>query len=461
MNVAIVGGGLAGLSAACELADLGHTVTIFERRPWCGGKTYSHEDDETGEEVDNGQHIYMACTTAYIDFLRKIGTAGLVKRQKRLRVRVFDAAGRLSELRASALPPPLHLGWSFFRYRHLGLRAKARIARALVAATALTEAERLALHSVTLGHWLRELGQDDGTIRAFWDFMLIPTINARADDSSAADALFVLRHGFLHSNTNAAIGVSTVGLSKLQVDPAIHYIEARGGTVRTGTTVDQIAVEDGRAVGVRVAGALEPFDGVVCALPAKQSLQVLPPDLEQGGILDALAAVETAPIVNLHCWFDRRVAGYPFAAYVGNELQWVFNRGLLDREPQRAQHRIVISLSAAQPYMQLTKRELEERFMPQIRAAVPGAAEASLLRFAAIKEPEATFVPAPGLRRVDAVTSVPGLVLAGAHTNTGWPATMESAIRSGRSASEALAVHFSAVEPSLHRRQEVSAWESP
>jgi predicted NAD/FAD-dependent oxidoreductase len=194
------------------------------------------------------------------------------------------------------------------------------------------------------------------------------------------------------------------------------------------------------------------FDAVVCAVPARQSLDVLPLEIVESKIGERLRAVQSAPIVNLHAWFDRPVAEFPFAAFTGNELQWVFNRDRLDVRPRSSpgMHHIVVSLSAAAEYMPLTKRELEERFVPQIRAALPAARSAALVRFQAIKEPEATFVPAPGLERAGPETPVAGLVLAGAHTATGWPATMESAVRSGRSASMALAVDFQTSELALH-----------
>ena len=437
MRVAVVGGGLAGLSAACELVDRGHQPTIFERRPWLGGKTYSFVDRETGDEVDNGQHVFMQCTTAYTDFLRKIGTLHLCRRQRRLSVPVFDRDGRRSTLRASRLPAPLHLGWSFLGYRHIPMSLKPGIARTLLKAARMSEAERAALHGRSLGDWLRGQGQGEDAIRDFWNFMLVPTLNATAGECSAADALFVLREGFLRSNRAAAIGVSRVGLSRLHVEPAVEYVQARGGCTRPGTTVRSIRFEGGIAAGVALENAPdESFDAVVCAVPPRQALALTPEDTATHR---DLKEITMAPIVNLHLWFDRPIASFSLAAFVGNELQWAFNRDRLDSDAAgRATHRLVVSLSAASPFMAMTRKELREHFLPQMHRAVPGTAAARLVHFLAIKEPEATFVPAPGLNRPATKTSWPNLVLAGTFTDTGWPATMESAVRSGSEAARTL-----------------------
>ncbi|MCA9828966.1 MAG: hydroxysqualene dehydroxylase HpnE [Dehalococcoidia bacterium] len=448
MNIAVIGGGLAGLAAACELVDLGHRPTIFERRPWAGGKTYSYVDRETGDEVDNGQHVFMQCTTAYTDFLRKLGTLGLCRRQRRLSVPVFNRDGSRSTLRASGLPAPLHLGWSFLRYKHIAASIKPGIARTLLKAARMSEQERASLHERSLGDWLRENGQGGVAIRDFWDFMLVPTLNASSEESSAADALFVLREGFLRSNHTAAIGVARCGLTRLHVDPAVAYFTARGGSIRTGTTVTGLRVRDGRITGLRVEGAQEEdFDAVVCAVPPTQAASLLSQD---GFDFSALRAIEMAPIINLHLWFDRPVADFSLAAFVGNELQWAFNRDRIDPGlPGSQKHRLVVSLSAASPYMGLTRKELRERFLPQLHRAIPGTAEARLVHFLAIKEPEATFVPSPGLHRPTTQTAWPDLVLAGTFTDTGWPATMESAVRSGQAAARTL---DEALAPGPHQR---------
>jgi squalene-associated FAD-dependent desaturase len=443
MRIAVLGAGLAGLSAACELCDLGHEVVVFEKRPFAGGKTYSHIDRETGEAVDNGQHVFMACTTAYTDFLRKLGTLGLARRQKRLKVRVFDGDGRESKLWAQRLPAPLHLGISFARYRHLAWADKVRVGRLLLQVFRMRENERRALAHVPFDLWLRGHGQADAVIATFWDFMLVPTLNCRSEAASTADALFVLREGFLKSSRSAAIGVAAAGLSELHVDPAIRYIEQHGGEVRTKAGITSIRTEDGAVTAVETAdGSVEQFDGVVCALPHEEVAGILPMEFAAQAPFAGLASIPTAPIINLHLWFDRPVAEFSFAAFIGSELQWVFNRERIERNAKAGDHHLVVSLSAAEPYMELSKQQLQERFLPQLRAALPAARAAELLKFVAIKEPRATFVPAPGLERPGPLTPIRNFALAGAYTATGWPATMESAVRSGTAAGQALHATF-------------------
>ncbi len=440
MKVAVIGAGLAGLAAGCELADLGHTVTLFERRPWAGGKTYSFTDHETGEQVDNGQHVFMGCTTAYARFLRKLGTHNLTRRQRRLRVEVYNARGQRSVLAAQPWKSPLHLTLSFATYRHISTADKARIARLLLQVQRMHPLAREELRGVLFADWLRGHGQSASAIRDFWDFMLIPTLNCRSDASSAADALFVLQEGFLKSAEACALGIPAVGLSELQVAPAIRYIESRGGSVRLSTTVERVVTEGSRVAGVATAGGQEPFDACVVAVPHTRVAGLLPEAWAIREPFAGLAAIPVSPIINLHMWFDAPLAPFSFAAFVGNELQWVFNRSRLDRRPAAREH-LVISLSAAEAYMELDRRELQERFLPQLLRALPGhTGQARLVKFAAIKEPGATFVPAPDLRRPPPTTEIENLVLAGAYTGTGWPATMESAVRSGVAAARDLDV---------------------
>ncbi|MFN0095425.1 MAG: hydroxysqualene dehydroxylase HpnE [Dehalococcoidia bacterium] len=430
MKVVVVGAGLAGLSAACELSDLGHRVTVLESRPWVGGKAYAVESALGWR--DNGQHVFMGCTTAYAGFLQKLGTFGLTYRQHLLRVPVFDGDGRESQIAAAALPAPLHLGGSFLRYRHLGAREKLQAGRLLLAIW--RGGERLQGHArgQVFAAWLAERGQAPSTIERFWDFLIVPTMNCRAAVVDAGDALFVIRHGFLEHRSHAALGVSRAPLSQLHGDPAVRYIEARGGAVRVRARGAEVLWAGDAASGVRLTtGEGVAAEAVVLAVANESLAEAAGPSLATLPYIQAAASLPTAPIVNLHVAFDRPVARWPFAAFAGSPLQWAFNRDVLDLADAPRDHRLVISLSDATSATSMTPTALRAMFEPLLRRAIPGCAGATIVRWDVTKEPHATFIPAPGLSRPGNETPIAGLFLAGAYTDTGWPATMESAVRSG------------------------------
>lgn len=441
MRVAVVGAGLAGLVAACELAERGCQVTLFERRPWAGGKAYAFRDRETGEWVDNGQHVFLTCTSAYTAWLRRLGTLSLTHRQSRLRLRVYDGAGRRADLCTAPLPSPLHLAPALLSYRHLGAFDKLRVARAMHRAARVTEAERLALDGITFAAWLHRTGQREPLIRGFWDMFIVPTLNCRSDEASAAAALFVVREGLLRSSRSSAIGLPRVALSQLHVEPALRRIERHGGEVRLGCGVAQFAVRAGQVEALVLAsGERATFDAYVSALPHRQLLEALPAEARRAPPFAAISQLATAPIVNLHLWFDRPVAPFDFATVLGEEPLWIFNRTRIADADRRAGEHLVISLSAAQAWMPLTKQQVQARVLSQIAAALPATRRAAVRRALLLKEPEATFVPAPGTAacRPGPETPLTHLFLAGAWTATGWPATMESAVRSGLAAAEAV-----------------------
>ena len=440
MKVGIIGAGLAGLAAGLELADLGHEVEVLERRPRAGGATYSFRDDKTGGEVDNGQHLFMACTTAYQAFLERLGTLHLTYRQERLHVPVFDRDGRRSDLWSSNLPFGLHLAPALLRYRHLTWRQKVQIGRAFLALRFLQVHKRGRLEDITFEEWLRERGQSPDTIREFWDFLVIPTLNCRADQASASQAIFVLEEGFQKNPRAAALAVPAVGLSTLHVEPAIRAIEERGGTVSLRTAIVGIEVEDGRVAGLTPRGGeRRTFDAYVGAIAPWRLLAILPEEVQGEEPFADLARFRPAPIFNLHLWFDRPVADFPFAAFIGSEVQWAFNRSHVGGEDESGAQHLVLSVSAPPgEIFPLPREELCARLLPQLRRALPAAREARLVHYRVMKEPEATFVPAPGLSRPGPRTPIPNLFLAGSYTDTGWPATMESAVRSGLAAAAAV-----------------------
>ncbi len=420
-RVVVCGGGLAGIAAACEAALRGARVTLVERRPFLGGKAFSFPDPDAGVEIDNGQHVFLGCCTAYIALLRLLGTYDRTRLQPALDVAVRDRDGRTGSLRAGRLPAPAHLGPSFAAYPHLSAREKAAALRALLALGALRDEARGRLDAVAFADWLADHGQGPGAIARFWDLIVLPTCNDRSDRVSAALAAFVFREGFLRTRTGSAIGWSTVGLTRL-VDPAARrFLEARGGRVLCGRAVAE-AGADGVLLG---DGERLPADGVVLALPPSRVREVAP------GALAGDPGLGSSPIVNVHLWYDRAVMDEPFVAVLDSPAQWVFNRTAMAGLPGPGQH-LAVSVSGARQEVTRGKPELIAQFTQELARLLPRAGAARVRRATVVKEPEATFAAAPGqaARRPGPLTSA-GVLLAGAWTDTGWPATMEGAVRSG------------------------------
>ena len=416
------GGGLAGVAAAVEAAGRGAEVTLVERRPFLGGKAYSFTEPETGREVDNGQHVFLGCCPAYMGLLRLLGTIGSTSLQARLDVPVRDRAGRRGALRAAPLPAPFHLGISFAAYPHLSAAEKAGAARALAALAAMPARARARIDGVSFAGWLADRGQSPAAVRRFWDLIVLPTCNDRSDRVSAALAAFVFRRGFLETTRGSAIGWSRVGLTRL-VDPSARaFLRARGGRVIAGATV----AEAGPG-GVTLAdGASLAADAVVLALSPQRVRAVAPAALAED------PGLGSSPIVNVHVWYDRPVMDEPFTAIVDSPAQWVFNRTAMGGG-DGSTHHIAVSISGARDEIDVPRAELAETMRAELEGLFPRARTARVLASAVVKEPQATFAAAPGqaARRPGPATPLERVALAGAWTATGWPATMEGAVRSG------------------------------
>ncbi|MBB4895319.1 squalene-associated FAD-dependent desaturase [Streptomyces olivoverticillatus] len=439
----VIGGGLAGITAGLELADAGLRVTLLEGRPRLGGLAFSFRRGEL--TVDNGQHVYLRCCTAYQWFLERIGSQHLAPLQDRLNVPVLDVGHRsgrprLGRLRRTALPVPLHLAASLATYPHLSLAERAKVGRAAIALRGLDPADP-ALDGTDFATWLHRRGQSPRTIEALWDLVGVATLNATADQSSLGLAAMVFKTGLLSEPGAADIGWAHVPLGELHDTRARAALDAAGvhTALRTRATAISRAA-DGRwhvdtEAGPGSAGRLE-ADAVVLALPQRETHALLP-----DGALDEpdrLLGIGTAPILNLHVVYDRKVLRQPFFAALGSPVQWVFDRtessGLAARDGS-AQY-LAVSQSAAQDDIDRPVAELRERYLPELQRLLPAARRADVKDFFVTRERTATFAPAPGVGRLrpDAPTNAPGLYLAGAWTATGWPATMESAVRSGLNA---------------------------
>ncbi len=421
-HVVVVGGGLAGIAAAVEAAARGARVTLVERRPFLGGKAFSFTEPRTGVEIDNGQHVHLGCCTAYMALLDRLGSRPLTHLQPALRIDVRDRAGAHGVLTAARLPPPLHMGPSFSRFGLLSKRERTHALRALLVIAGLGATGRSRLDDVAFGDWLRDHGQGDAALERFWDLIVLPTCNARSDRVSAALAMFVLTEGLMRTRRGGAIGWSLTGLSHLVDAPTRWHLRKRGGEVMTDTVVTAatgtgVLLDDGREIAA---------DLVVLAVPPGRARAIAP---------DAVPVdpdLGVSPIVNVHLWYDRPVLEQPILAVVDSPVQWIFDRTAITGEGAPGQH-LALSISEAHDEMGVPRPVLAAQMDREVRDLLPAAVGAELCEWAVVKDARATFAPSPGQasRRPGPTTPVPGLALAGAWTATGWPATMEGAVRSG------------------------------
>lgn len=432
----VVGGGLAGITAALRLADEGVRVTLLEGRPRLGGLAFSFQ--RGGLTVDNGQHVHLRCCTAYQWFLNRVGGAHLAPVQNRLDVPVLDAdrpAGRrLGRLRRAALPVPLHLAASLATYPHLTLGERASVGRAALALKALDPADP-ALDDIGFADWLTRHGQSPRTVRALWDLVGVATLNAPATHASLGLAAMVFGTGLLSEPGAADIGWARVPLGHLHDTLARAALDARGVRTLTRTKARSLTpTGDGRWT-VAVPGDTLEADTVVLAVPQREAHDLLPP----GAVDDpgALLRIGTAPILNVHVLYDRTVLRRPFFAALGSPVQWVFDRTAASGFT--GGQYLALSQSAAHDEIDAPVADLRARYLPELERLLPLTRDARVQDFFVTRERTATFAPAPGVGRLrpGARTHAPGLYLAGAWTATGWPATMEGAVRSGFTAASA------------------------
>ncbi|CAL9360080.1 hydroxysqualene dehydroxylase HpnE [Streptomyces sp. enrichment culture] len=435
-HAVVVGGGLAGTTAALALADAGVRVTLLEGRPRLGGLAFSFRRGDL--TVDNGQHVYLRCCTAYRWFLDRIGGAGLAPLQDRLDVPVVDAdrpeGRRLGRLRRDPLPVPLHLGRSLATYPHLSLADRAKVGRAALALKGL-DLDDPALDEQDFGSWLAAHGQSPRAVEALWDLVGVATLNAVAGDSSLALAAMVFKTGLLSHPGAADIGWARVPLGDLHDRLARKALDAAGVRTETRTRVTSVRSDGEGGWAVGIPGETLRADAVVLSVPQREAYDLLP-----AGALDdpdRLLGIGTAPILNVHVVYDRTVLTRPFFAALGTPVQWVFDR--TDASGLRHGQYLALSQSVAHDDIDAPVADLRERYLPELERLLPRTRGAEVLDFFVTRERTATFAPAPGVGRLrpGARTKAPGLYLAGAWTATGWPATMESAVRSGVGAADA------------------------
>ena len=430
-RVVVIGGGLAGISAALDCADAGAEVTLVEVRRRLGGAAYSFERD--GLQMDNGQHVFLRCCTAYRGLLKRLGSAHLVTIQPRLDIPVLKPGAKPFHLRRSGLPSPFHLAGALTRFPHLSLPERLGAARAALALMRLDPSDA-SLDSITFGDWLAHHGQGPRARDALWDLIALPTLNLPAAEASLQLAAFVFRTGLLSGADAGDIGFHSATLQEIIGDPAAEALKAAGVEVTLGWPAERLHRDErGFQLARRGGGEGLGADAVIVALPHDRAAGLLEELLGTGR--SQVGPLESSPIVNLHVVYDRVVCEHPFAAGVGTPVQYLFDRGAAAGAPPGCQY-LAVSLSGAEREMEMSVEALRERYLPALSELLPRARGATVERFQVTREHAATFRAAPGVAalRPKARTTVAGLVLAGSWTDTGWPATLESAVLSGQEA---------------------------
>ena len=437
VRVAVVGGGLAGMAAALAAADGGAEVVVFERRPVLGGLTASIKHN--GLFFDNGQHVFLRCCTAYRGFIDRIGATGQVFLQDRLEVPVLAPGGARSSIKRSALRAPLHMAGSLATYRHLSVRERVRLVRPALALRRL-DPDDASLDNVSFGDWLADHGQNKRAVDRLWNLIALPTLNVGAGEASLGLATKVFRVGLLDRSDGGDIGWSRVPLGELHGAIAARALEAAGIETVLGSPVGAIGRAPLGAFTVSSGARSVVVDAVILATPLRVSASIGASIGSVAGAREA-EALGTSPIVNVHLVLDRKVTDLPLAACVDSPVQFVFDRTVASGA--KSGQCLVISLSAADSYMATGSPELVSTFFEALRELFPAARQARLVDAIVTREKAATFRAVPGTAafRPPTNTEVPGLFLAGAWCDTGWPATMEGAVRSGQqAASQALAL---------------------
>jgi zeta-carotene desaturase len=437
-SVTIVGAGVAGLAAGCALADAGYRVQLLERRPYVGGRASSYEHPGTSEVIDNCQHILLGCCTNLIDLYRRLGVDDQIAWFQRFTY--IEPGGRTSVLEPSWLPAPMHTAISFMR------------------AAAFTAADKLAiawgLSQFLLGipddtgedfaHWCQRHKQTPGAIRRFWEPILVSALNEDLSRMSVHYAGKVIRDSFLSSAQAGRLGIPRIPLSELYMH-ASEYIAQRGGQVHLRANVDAIQLQPDGCWNIRAGEYSAASDAVLLALPfeaVQKMMPLLPQTPEAEALADRLAAFEHSPITAVHLWFDREITPHEHAVLLDTQFEWMYQVSKL--QPSRQSRsgsylELIVSASRGmvpmhrQPIIDLALRELA-RFFPDVMTA-------TLVKAAVTKDVRATYSVRPHFDRLrpGAQSPWPGIYLAGDWTATGWPATMEGAVRSGLLAAQSIA----------------------
>jgi len=439
-RILILGGGLAGLSSALTLAEAGYQVELVERKPHLGGRAASYLLPD-GEHVDNCQHVTMGCCTNLEDFYRRVGAAGKIRYYDH--VAFLDREGRRSVLQSSLLPPPLHLVPSFLMLPFLNWKDKRGIGRAMlrIARRGGQGGTGENSDSATMLEWLRGEGQTPAAIERVWKSVLVSALDEELDRAGARYGVEVFWKAFLRNRRGFEIGIPSVPLGELY-GGCREAIERRGGSVRTRTTVRAWRVDsESVAAAILDDGTELTADYFISAVPHDLLLELLPAEVvAREKTFAALRKLRSSPITGVHLWLDRVVTEEPYLALLDRTTQWIFNKTKLYGANETGNQYLQLVISASYGLVEKSRQEIVDLCWSEVQESLPAARDAQLIKATVVKEVAATFSPAPGCDRLrpGARSPLSNLYLAGDWTATAWPATMESAVRSGYMAAEVI-----------------------
>ncbi|HEX4643943.1 MAG TPA: hydroxysqualene dehydroxylase HpnE, partial [Candidatus Acidoferrales bacterium] len=439
-----IGGGLAGLSSAVALAEAGFRVRLLEKRPHLGGRAASYVLPG-GEHVDNCQHVTLGCCTNLEDFYRRVGAADQIRFFDRLLFATPD--GKRGSIASVALPPPLHMGPSFASFPLLGWADKSASAQALLAIARCGGRPKdiaggVADENVTMLAWLQKHRQTERAIRRFWEVILVSALDEDLDRMDARYGIDVFWKAFLSTRSGYRVGIPRVPLGELY-EGCMKSLAAQGGEVQLRAGVRGFLIVDGRIEGVeREDGTVETADYYLAAVPQDILPELLPEAVvESERVFLNLRNLKTSPITGVHLWFDRAVMSEPFLTLLDSTTQWVFNKTQLYGEgAENGGQYLQLVISASYQLTSRSRQDIIALCLEELRGVLPATREATLVKGTVVKEMSATFSPGPGSDRWRPRQKSPlaGLFLAGDWTLTGWPSTMEGAVRSGYLAAEAI-----------------------
>jgi len=443
--VIVIGGGLAGLAAGVALAEAGCHIRLFEQRPFLGGRATSYVLPD-GQHVDNCQHVTFGCCTNLEDFYRRVGCANKIKYFDRLVL--LDPQGRTGHFEAGLLPAPLHILGSFLTFAPLGFKDKLGIAQALfdILLHKGQPADLRAGADLSMLEWLKRRGQTPAALERFWRAVLVSALSEELDRIDARYGVDVFWKTVLSNRTGYRMGVPTIPLADLY-EGCHAAIQRKGGEVTLRAPVRGLRIENGRLAAAQFDAREETADACILAVSQSAFLDLLPESVRRTDpSLADVNKLKSAPITGVHLWFDRQVMTEPFLTLLDTTTQWIFNKTALygakngsGPEFSSGQY-LQLVISASYDLLQRPRQEIIDLCLKEVLHALPAARQAQLVKATVVKETAATFSPEPGCDRwrPKQQTNISGLFLAGDWTATGWPATMEGAVRSGYLAAEAV-----------------------